>query len=325
MKVSVIVPVYNASEFLDDCLQSILSQTYEDLEIILIEDGSPDNSGEICDRYKEKDDRILVVHQNNQGVSNARNKGIDLASGQLLTFVDSDDTIDRDMIRTLYDDLMESQADIAICSYRTFNGDRAEDIGNSGKKYVFSKEEAIENLIAGRYFIGGLCTKLYKADVIQNIRLKEGIRINEDVLMNFYVFENAENVLFHDACLYNYRANVKGATNSITQILGRADEYLVAKEMFEHCKGKSYLQAAEKRYSVSMLNYYQSYVMAGRGREQEAIQLKKQLKKEKAIQKLNSKPQKVRCFLFLTVPGIAKRIYQIHEKTRTVRHAPKFE
>ena len=325
MKVSVIVPVYNAADYLDECLTSIVSQTYPDLEILLIDDGSSVQSGVICDRYQETDDRILVVHQNNQGVSGARNKGIELASGQLLTFVDSDDTIDRDMIRTLYDDLMESQADIAICSYRTFSEDRTEPVGNSGKKSVFSKEEAIADLLSGKFFTGGLWAKIYKADIFRNCRLDETIRINEDVLMNFHVFENAEKVLFHDTCLYHYRANVKGATNTIDPVLGRADEYRVAKEMFEHSKGKSFFQAAEKRYSVSMLNYYQSYVMAGRGSEQEAIQLRETLKKEKAIQKLNSKPQKVRCFLFLTVPGIAKSVYRVHEKTRVTRHAPKFK
>ena len=325
MKVSVIVPVFNAAEYLDECLRSIISQTYKNLEILLIDDGSQDNSGEICDRYEEMDDRITVVHQDNQGVSNARNKGLEMASGQLITFVDSDDTIDPEMISILYNDLINGQVDIAICSYRTFGGNHAEDIGNSGKKYVFSKEEAIDNLVLGRYFIGGLCTKLYRADMIRNIRLREGIRINEDVLMNFHVFMNAEKVLFHDTCLYNYRVNVRGATNSIDPIRGRADEYRVAEEIFELSKGKTFFRAAEKRYYVSMLNYYQSYVMAGRTRAQEAILLRGTLKNEKAIYKLNSKPQRIRCFLFLTIPSIAKSVYRIHEKTRVTRHAPKFE
>lgn len=325
MKVSVIVPVYNASAFLEECLQSILSQSYQDLEIILIDDGSQDNSGEICDRYKEKDARIVVIHQNNQGASNARNSALDIASGQLITFVDSDDTIEREMIRTLYDDLIDHQADVSICSYNTVIENRPVPVGNSGKKYVFSKEESIENLISGKYFSGGLWAKIYRSDVIKNCRMDETIRINEDVLMNFHVFEHAERTSFHDTCLYNYRANEKGITNSIHQIRGRADEFYAASEMAKYSGGKAYFQAAEKRYYVSMLNYYQSYVMAGRFKEKEARELKQTLKKEKAMHKLNNNPQKIRCLLFLTVPGIAKRIYRIHEKTRITRHAPRFE
>ena len=325
MKVSVIVPVYNASDYLDECLQSIISQTYTDLEIILIDDGSKDNSGEICDRYKESDERIIVIHQSNYGVSHARNQGIEIASGQLITFVDSDDTIEHEMVSTLYNDLMEDQADIAICSYNTFVGNSKAPVGNSGKRFVFSKEEAMENLIAGKYFSGGLWSKIYKSGIIKNCRLDETIKINEDVLMNFHVFENVKKVLFHDVCLYNYRANVNGATNTITQICGRADEYNVAKSIYKSSEGKTYYPATEKRYYISLLNYYQSYVMAGRRKEKEAIELKQTLKNEKVIQKLNNRLQKIRCFLFLTVPNLAKTVYRIHEKNRVIRHAPKFE
>ena len=325
MKVSVIVPVYNASDYLDECLQSIVSQTHTDMEIILIDDGSQDISGEICDRYKEMDDRIIVIHQNNHGVSNARNKGLEIASGQLITFVDSDDTIDRELISILYRDLMNDQADIAICSYRTFGENRSEAIGNSGRKYVFSIDVAIDHLISGKYFIGGLWSKLYKSDIIRDIQLDEEIRINEDVLMNYHVFHNAQKVLFHDLCLYNYRANDKGATNTIDPIIGREDEYSVSKKIFQCSKGETYYQAAEKRYYVSMLNYYQSCVMAGQGKEKETVQLKQTLKKEHAIKKLGSKPQKIRCFLFTAVPGIATTVYRIHEKIRKSRRAPMYE
>jgi len=325
MKVSVIVPVYNASDYLEECLNSIISQTYKDLEIILIDDGSTDDSGTICDRYKEQDGRIVVIHQDNKGVSNARNRGLEIASGQLITFVDSDDTIDPNMIITLYNDLTDNQASVVISSYSTLKDEYLKPVGNSGTIFVFSKDEAIINLISGKYFIGGLCTKLYKSDIIKTCRMDENLKINEDVLMNYHVFENSEKILFHDTCLYHYRANFYGATNSVDQIRGRADEFYVAKSIYESSKGKAYYEAAEKRYYVSMLNYYQSYIMSARKKDKKAIQLKQQLKNEKATRKLRTKPQRIRCFLFISFPRIASFVYRIHEKTRITSHAPLFD
>lgn len=325
MKVSVIVPVYNAAEYLEECLMSIISQTYKNLEIILINDGSKDNSGEICDQYKAVDNRIIVIHQDNQGVSSARNRGIEIASGQLITFVDSDDIIDPEMVERLCNDLKDDQADIAICSYRTFRESGSEDIGNSGRKYVFSKDEAIANLISGKYYIGGLCTKLYRTDIIKGCRLDERIRINEDVLMNYYVFQNAQKVVFNDSCMYNYRANVKGATNTIDGVSGRADEYNVAQKMYEDSAGKAYNNAAEKRYFVSMLNYYQSFVMNGQGKTEKAVQLKQKLKNENAKNKLSTRPERIRCIIFTTFPAVATIVYRIHEKVRANHRNPIFD
>ena len=118
MKISVIVPVYNCEKYLPSCLDSILNQTYTSLQIILVDDGSPDKSGIICDQYAAKDSRIQVIHQKNQGVSAARNAGLACADGDAVGFVDSDDTIDADMYETLTSLMLAHKADVAVCGYK---------------------------------------------------------------------------------------------------------------------------------------------------------------------------------------------------------------
>ena len=119
--ISVIVPIYNVEQYLENCINSILNQTYRNLEVILVDDGSPDNCGKICDRYSDKDPRIKVIHKLNGGLSDARNKGIDTAEGEYLTFVDSDDTILPEMIDKLYQRIVIDQSDLAFCGYQQVN------------------------------------------------------------------------------------------------------------------------------------------------------------------------------------------------------------
>lgn len=118
--ISVIVPVYKVEKFLDRCINSIIQQTFTNLEIILVDDGSPDRSGEICDEWKMKDKRIRVIHKENGGLSDARNKGLDVATGDYVAFIDSDDWIDPDMFQLLYDATQKYQADIAECSWPVY-------------------------------------------------------------------------------------------------------------------------------------------------------------------------------------------------------------
>lgn len=119
-QISVIIPVYNVEKFLRRCLKSVINQTMSDLEIILVDDGSNDNSGEICDEYAKNDDRIIVIHKENGGLRSARNKGLDIATGEWITFVDSDDYIDTDMYEMLYSNAIEKEVDICACFFLYF-------------------------------------------------------------------------------------------------------------------------------------------------------------------------------------------------------------
>ena len=124
-KITVIVPVYNVEHYLDKCLDSVIKQTYKNIEIIVVNDGSTDNSGEICQEYAQKDNRIVYIEKENGGLSDARNAGLDQMTGSYVTFVDSDDWIEQDYVETLYQKITEYQADIAIGNYYSFDEERS--------------------------------------------------------------------------------------------------------------------------------------------------------------------------------------------------------
>ena len=151
-KISVVVPVYNVEKYLSVCINSVLSQTFTDFELILVDDGSTDKGGDICDEYEKKDNRIRVIHQKNQGVSAARNAGIDLSIGEYLIFIDSDDTIDKNCLSILYKNLIIENADISLCAYKkiynngkTFSINDSNSNDNLSSIYVYTNRQAIEH------------------------------------------------------------------------------------------------------------------------------------------------------------------------------------
>lgn len=202
--ISVIIPVYNTKQYLQSCLDSILAQTYTDLEILFIDDGSTDGSSELLDAFGAQDGRIRVIHQKNGGVCAARNRGIQEARGDYLSFIDSDDTLEPDMYAVLMSLIRERGVDIAHCSYNRVTAGVVKPIGNSGQVYPQSRTEALRCLLTGRLFVGSCWTKLYARRLFDVVRFPSGIRTNEDMLVNFRVFSRAENSVFIDVCKYNY-------------------------------------------------------------------------------------------------------------------------
>ena len=185
--ISVIVPVYKVENYLDKCIDSIVNQTYNNLEIILVNDGSPDNCPQICDEWKEKDNRIKVIHKENGGVSSARNKGLEIATGSYIAFIDSDDWVEENYISSLYDAIVSNDAQVALCSYNRVVGKHIEKILiTNNDKIVDSKEYLINTLNPQTGF--GFChMKLYDAKCIKNIRFNEELKVGEDALYNLMV------------------------------------------------------------------------------------------------------------------------------------------
>lgn len=202
-RISVIVPVYNIEQYLPACIESILAQTYTNLEIILVDDGATDNSGRICDEYAAKDSRIRVIHKPNGGVSSARNAGLDAATGSLIGFVDGDDTIAPEMYQTLYSDLCEFDADIAHCGYEIVWHDRVELRNEVGERLTYDRIQGLKKLLLGR-IEPSLCNKLYRGQLFENIRLNTNIRVNEDLLINYYLFNISKRTTFNGICFYRY-------------------------------------------------------------------------------------------------------------------------
>lgn len=174
--VSVIIPAYNIEKYIGRCLDSVLSQIYENLEIIIVDDGSSDGTGKILDDYEKRDSRIKVIHKENGGVSSARNKGLDMAVGDYIGFVDGDDIIAPEMYETLVKLLEEEDADIAHCGYQMVFPDRVDYYYNTGKRKVQTTKEGLKDLLLGEIIEPGLVNKLYKKSVIKNHRLDETVK-----------------------------------------------------------------------------------------------------------------------------------------------------
>lgn len=202
--ISVIVPVYKVEKYLHRCVESICNQSYTHLEILLVDDGSPDSCGAICDVFAGKDERIQVIHKENGGLSSARNIGIEHAHGDFLAFVDSDDFISRDFIKILYDALISSNSDIAQCKWEYVTGDTITREKEAGDCYVYSGYQMLENLYIpdGAYFVVAW-NKLYRSSLFEHIRYPEG-RIHEDEATTYKVFDLSGQAVFVDRFLYGY-------------------------------------------------------------------------------------------------------------------------
>ena len=207
MKVSIIVPIYNVEKYLCRCLDSILDQTFTDYELILVDDGSTDSSGELAEGFGSRDSRISIYHKKNGGLSDARNYGIERAGGEYLCFIDSDDWVEKNYLGELVRLIEEYEADIAICGFKRNSGD--EDIIQPQDPAVISESgtEAIDNLYGSHYTEYVVAwNKLYKKEIFDGIRYTEGM-IHEDEAICGEVYCRARKVVRTDKVLYNYRSN----------------------------------------------------------------------------------------------------------------------
>ena len=211
-KISVIIPVYNVEKYLEKCIDSILNQTYKNLEIILVDDGSNDNSGNMCDKFAREDKRVRVIHKKNGGASSARNAGLDIATGEYIGFIDSDDFVDLDFYEVLYNNLVEENADMSMCKLLDCYGD----VNKTNKKvtkFVYTTEEAIKVVLEAKITSVFAVNKLYKRDIFNGLRYKEG-DIAEDAEIILDVLMKCKKVVFLDAEKYYYIHRENSVTTS---------------------------------------------------------------------------------------------------------------
>lgn len=202
--VSVVIPIYNVERYLRRCLDSIIQQTYQELEIILIDDGSTDQSLAICREYAQADFRIKVIHKTNGGLSSARNAGIDQAAGEYIAFVDSDDYVHVDFIAELLCYIKKEKADIAQCGYITGQEEEYPQIDSISRVDCFTGREYLRHYFDRTLMGLGLCVnKLYRTSLFTNIRFPDG-RIHEDVATVYKVIYSADRVVYFDHKLYYY-------------------------------------------------------------------------------------------------------------------------
>lgn len=205
--ISVIVPIYNSAQFLHRCIDSIIAQSYKNLQIMLIDDGSTDNSGIICDNYKLIDNRIEVYHKNNGGAADARNYGLDHMRGEYVTFVDSDDYIDFNMYEVLIKNAEEKEALISGCPSITehHNGASYNNLADREKGFVSGKECILDFFYSTKHAWGACHNKIYDSLLFQNIRFPQ-INHFEDYVVSLQLFSNVNNIYFCNRPLYHYNS-----------------------------------------------------------------------------------------------------------------------
>lgn len=242
--VSVIVPAYNIEEYLPRCLDSILNQSYRDLEIILVDDGSTDSTGVICDEYAEKDSRVVVIHKENGGVSAARNDGMNIASGEYVSFVDGDDWIDREMYETLYKNAIDHNADISCCGIAQKQQDGRITSLADNQFYYLSQEQLIQGFFDNpliKETMYGPYNKLFRRELLKNHSFNVHLAIGEDLLFVFTCLERAKKVVLDNRPIYWYVKREGSATTSGFSEK-RMDYILVADALCEKCE-KEHLYA----------------------------------------------------------------------------------
>ena len=316
--VSIIVPVYNVEKHLFKCLQSILRQTYTNLEIILIDDGSTDKSGTICDNFALQDKRIKTFHQQNAGLSSARNKGLDVCRGAYIAFVDSDDYIAATMYETLVQLAQKHAADMVVCNLAIVapNG-KIQEISPVKKHCaVIPLEYALAYGVNEMSFGSFACNKLYQRELFRLNRYREGIYY-EDFEASMRIFPQTKRILYTPQVFYYYVNNPLGITHT-RKFKSKIDDFNVSKEFVAFCKKKNFsmaLQRGENRLLRESINLIFIILLS-----QDSLQYKPILEESASLISKNiltvllsnfKLRQKSFALLYILFPKLIARIFQI--------------
>lgn len=230
--ISVIVPVYNVENYIRRCVESVLSQSYSDWELLLIDDGSTDLSGNICGEYAAKDSRIICIHKENGGQSSARNVGLKEAKGNYIAFLDSDDWLSESFLQVCLNEMLDNDADIVTANYYMFfDNNNCKPVFNVNKKHeVCNNPQAMKRLLDNNGTSSSVCARLYKSEIIKDIRFQEGM-LFEDAAISYRIFLNADKVVFLSEPLMFYFQR-EGSTMSRRDKKIRLDEIRAAHERY---------------------------------------------------------------------------------------------
>ncbi len=323
-KISVVIPAYNAERTIERCISSIKNQTYNNLEIIVVNDGSTDSTEDVVKNLQLYDERIRLISVQNGGVSHARNVGIDNATGDYITFVDSDDYIDSDMYECLIGIAKKYNVKISHCSYKNIDekNNILSIVGNTGNIIEQTHDESMSCILSGNIFAGGLCNKLYASELFIDVRLDKKIKYNEDVLANFYLFDKVEKSIFIDKAFYNYVACESSSTHSANALLSSKQSLFVSKEMQQLSKGKTYEHYSKNRVAKSLLNLYRSYIFSGQVNKIEKKKVMLEILEYKSLGFYRSNREKMLLILYRYFPIVFKTFFGLYDKIRVKKLNP---
>lgn len=325
--ISLVVPIYNVEKYLDKCIKSLIDQTYNNIEIILVNDGSTDNSIEICEKWRKLDSRIIIINKENGGLSDARNFGINVANGRYLCFIDSDDFVGKDMIKKLYESIKKYKADISICNrYHIFdNGNKFIKFKQNEDDLVMTNEEAIFQMNNFEYFDMSVCTKMFKKELFDDLKFPKG-KISEDFYVMYKLLDKSTVIIYISEPLYYYYQR----SGSISK--NREINYDFIKAAYEQC------QYVEKKYpnlkncvrsayvSANMTSYNMVIAQKGKIPKNVINKLKSEVKENYEFVKNNKdlgKMKKFQTFLFvhsIFVYNLLYKLFKLNESKRYLKY-----
>ena len=314
VKISVIVPAYNVALWLERCMDSILSQTYPHLEVLLIDDGSTDETPRIADRIAQRDPRVWVIHQANAGLVAVREKGIALATGDYVSFVDGDDVIEPDFLARLLANAIKYQADISHCGMKfCFYDGRVKLHYGTGEIVEFDTVTGVNELLWGGKIEPSLCNKLYRRELLADSCPDTSVVNNEDLLRNFVLFSRAGKSVFEDFCGYQYWRRAESMSNNGFQPKRCRDILRVRSLILENASAET-MGAATQSYANALISSYNAAIGV---RTEDAIRLRRHCKN--ALKQLNANLRDLprglylRAAAILYIPGLYHGLHRIHE------------
>lgn len=315
--VSIVIPVYNTAEHLAECLESLCSQTLRDIEIICVDDGSTDGSAAILSDYSEKDDRIHVITQPNQGILAARNTGINAAAGQWIGFADSDDAMHPDMIERLVKNGEKYHTDISHCGmvFCYYNGRMVTHYG-TGILKLQDHETGLSDLLNGTQIEPSMCCKLYRKSLFRDFPIESRIKRNEDLYCNFLLFGIAESAVYEDFCGYFYRQRkdtTQPAKNLMEILMTRKEMLTISPNSLHDAVYRLWLSTLVNALNLLSVSPDKNAPACYR----ECMEL---LVKEQKNLAVLSKKQQIAAKLHMKSPLAARILYRIYGKYSKYRY-----
>lgn len=330
-KISIIVPVFNLEKLLPNCINSILSQTFTDFELILVNDGSTDKSGEICDKYAKHDKRIEVIHKSNGGVSSARNAGLEVAKGDYIGFVDSDDYINKYMFEILYSRAIRYSSDMVLCSYKKVyeyeNHHVTKNTVEVGREQHFTNLGALKQMYEDKSkYIAYVVpwNKIYKKHLFEGIKYREGNIYDDETVAHKLLYQSNKITVISSKLYFYYQR--KGSQMNSTFHIKRFDKIFALHERafyFKECKEADLFQKALKHYMDMFFWYYYLAKNNLTNIDKELVAVKRTIDKSLLdlliIKKLGWK-QKLMCILFCVNPNLFEFVRDIKIKKGKAQH-----
>ncbi len=318
-KITVIVPVYNLEIELPKTIKSIQDQEHDNLEIIIVDDGSTDGSVNLIRSLADSDSRIVPVLKEHIGVSAARLEGCRHASGDYVGFVDGDDIIEADMYKTLLDNALKHNADISHCGFQmVFPDGRVHYFYNSRRIVFQNTEKGVKDLLEGSFIEPTLCTKLYKKELIDRLlsacAMDKNIRVNEDLLMNFFLFSYAEDSVFYDICKYHYLIRNNSSSHQSINA-NRINDPIKVKEIILENVPDSLRKTAECALINTCLNIYHTLILSGGDYREQKVEILRKIRNHKAAFSSLSGKRHMMVGLCSSMPRLYAVLYKLYSKT----------